>query len=202
MARCKSKRTMRRPRGPRPGAATIDAYRKTIVNHREKPDDPESPITGGLLYTRALLENGLPDEVAIAGTLVYQCPRCRVAGLPDSHGSRLALSGTADLPRGLYLSQNGRAAHTAGSGRRRKGQRDDIKWTLCAPCLGTVSGLRRGRCRRTLRWQSADGRRRLIPVSTSVKLPHSLSGLHAAFSRPFSLSPTLNTLAQAKRRAQ
>jgi len=74
--------------------------------HRERPDDPESPITGGLRYTRQLIEaTGLPDEAAIAASLRYECPHCR-ASLPDAPSSRAALSGTSEHPRGLYVSQN------------------------------------------------------------------------------------------------
>jgi hypothetical protein len=73
--------------------------------HRERDDDPESPISGGLRYERKFLETGLPDESAIAASLAYECPRCH-ARLPDLHGSRVALSGTMERPHGLYLAQN------------------------------------------------------------------------------------------------
>jgi hypothetical protein len=62
-------------------------------------------ITGGLRYTRATLESGLPDSTAIAASLAYECPHCH-ARLPDTAASRVALSGTAADPRGLYVSAN------------------------------------------------------------------------------------------------
>ena len=78
--------------------------------HREKEDDPESPIIGGIIYEKHYLESGLPDQQAIAAGLRYQCPRCRVARFSDTHGSRVALSGTAGEPCGVYVSQNSRPA--------------------------------------------------------------------------------------------
>lgn len=76
-------------------------------------DDAET-LTGGLRYTRAFDDNGLPDERAIAATLHYECPRCH-AHLPDTDSARLALSGTAAAPRGLYLSLNPSGhAHSVG----------------------------------------------------------------------------------------
>lgn len=73
---------------------------------RERPDDPESPIIGGLRYTRQFHpDTGLPDEAALAASLAYECPHCH-ARLPDIHASRVALSGTGAAPRGLYVCQN------------------------------------------------------------------------------------------------
>jgi len=76
--------------------------------HREKEDDPESPIIGGIRYERAFDADGLPDKNALAATLHHQCPRCR-AVLPDSEASRLALSGTCDKPIGVYVLKNANA---------------------------------------------------------------------------------------------
>lgn len=78
--------------------------------HRQNPADRESPIVGGFRYARRFhADTGLPDEAAIAATLVYECPHCH-AQLPDSHGSRIRLSGTAEAPRGLYVVQNSTSA--------------------------------------------------------------------------------------------
>jgi hypothetical protein len=85
---------------------TCKKYYEPKYTHREKEDDPESPIIGGLVYQRAFLESGLPDQTAIAASLVYQCPRCRVCRLQDHHGSRMELSGTASRPTGIYVSRN------------------------------------------------------------------------------------------------
>lgn len=74
--------------------------------HREKPDDKESPIIGGLLYDRTFLPNGLPHEAAIAARLRYKCPRCGSEKFPDNDGTRLALNGDYARPRGLYVIQN------------------------------------------------------------------------------------------------
>jgi hypothetical protein len=71
-------------------------------------------ITAGLRYEKHYLDSGLPDERAIAPTVYYECPRCH-AHLPDTDETRLALSGTADAPRGLYVMANARAyAHSPG----------------------------------------------------------------------------------------
>lgn len=67
-------------------------------------DDGETVIAG-LRYERAYLENGLPNERAIAASLRYECPHCN-APLPDTDTSRLALSGTAEHPRGMYVATN------------------------------------------------------------------------------------------------
>lgn len=80
-------------------------YHEPRYLHRARPDDPASPIIGGLRYERATLDNGLPHEARIAATLRYECPHCH-ATLPDAHGSRLALSGTANRPQGIYVLQN------------------------------------------------------------------------------------------------
>lgn len=74
--------------------------------HREKPDDKESPIIGGLLYDRTFLPNGLPHEQAIAARLRYKCPRCGSEKFPDNDGTRLALNGDYAHPRGVYVLQN------------------------------------------------------------------------------------------------
>lgn len=60
---------------------------------------------GGLIYETILRPDGLPNEPAIAATVRYRCPNCR-KDLPDTPGARLALSGTAARPRGIYVSMN------------------------------------------------------------------------------------------------
>lgn len=65
-------------------------------------------IVAGLRYERHYLENGLPDERAIAPTVAYECPRCH-ARHPDTDATRLAFSGTATAPRGIYVMANARA---------------------------------------------------------------------------------------------
>lgn len=65
-------------------------------------------IVAGLRWERHYLESGLPDERAIAPTVAYECPRCH-ARHPDTSATRLAFSGTADAPRGIYVMQNSRA---------------------------------------------------------------------------------------------
>jgi hypothetical protein len=69
----------------------------------------EDPATGkrigGLIYTRKMREDGLPDEGAIAESLRYVCPNCS-AEFKDSAASRAAHSGTADKPRGIYIAKN------------------------------------------------------------------------------------------------
>jgi hypothetical protein len=73
---------------------------------REKPDDRESPIIGGLLYERRFNEKGLPDQAAIAATLRYKCPRCGSEKFPDTPATRHALNGDYARPTGLYVCQN------------------------------------------------------------------------------------------------
>lgn len=76
-------------------------------------DDGET-IIAGLRYRRAYLDDGQPDEAAIRDSLHYECPRCH-AHSPDTEATRLAWSGTAAQPRGLYLAQNSRPyAHSVG----------------------------------------------------------------------------------------
>lgn len=70
-------------------------------------DDGET-ILAGLRWERHYLDNGLPDERAIAPTVAYECPRCH-ARHPDTETTRLAFSGTATAPRGLYVMHNARA---------------------------------------------------------------------------------------------
>lgn len=82
---------------------------ETRYLHREREDDPASPIIGGLRYTKAYRPDGLPDEAALATTLHHECPRCHDK-LPDTHGSRVLLSGTAEKPRGLYVMKNANPA--------------------------------------------------------------------------------------------
>lgn len=71
------------------------------------PPDPTAAgkpaIIGGLRYTRAFRADGHPDEAVIAASLVYECPHCH-ATYPDTHGTRVAFSGTAAAPRGLYVA--------------------------------------------------------------------------------------------------
>lgn len=62
-------------------------------------------IVAGLRWERHYLDNGLPDERAIAPTVRYECPRCH-ASHPDTEATRLAFSGTAAHPRGLYVITN------------------------------------------------------------------------------------------------
>lgn len=76
-------------------------------------------ITAGLRYTRAYLDDGQPDEAAIRASLHYECPRCH-AKLPDTEATRLAWSGTAEHPHGLYVITNPSAytdsfGHTFGA---------------------------------------------------------------------------------------
>ena len=71
--------------------------------HRNESGD----LIGGILFETVLRQDGLPDEGAIQASASYECPLCK-ARLPDSPGSRLALNGTADAPRGLYVAQNSR----------------------------------------------------------------------------------------------
>jgi len=77
--------------------------------HREKQDDPASPIVGGLRYEKRFLPNGMIDELAIAASLTYECPRCH-ARRPDSAATRALYSGTAERPRGIYVAKNPNAA--------------------------------------------------------------------------------------------
>lgn len=65
-------------------------------------------VVAGLRWERHYLDNDLPDERAIAPTVRYECPRCH-AQHPDTDATRLAFSGTAAAPRGLYVSHNPRA---------------------------------------------------------------------------------------------
>jgi hypothetical protein len=65
-------------------------------------------ILAGLRWERHFLENGLPDERAIAATVTYECPRCH-ARHPDTAATRLAFNGTIERPRGLYVMANARA---------------------------------------------------------------------------------------------
>ena len=80
-------------------------FYEPLYTHRERADDPESPLVGGIIYEKAFLDSGLPNQVAIAEKLRYQCPRCRSC-LPDTTGSRIQLSGTAESPRGIYVGKN------------------------------------------------------------------------------------------------
>lgn len=68
-------------------------------------DEKTGERIGGLVYETKFRDDGLPDEAAIAASVAYQCPRCSVK-LVDNAASRLALSGTADEPRGIYLGDN------------------------------------------------------------------------------------------------
>lgn len=62
---------------------------------------------GGVIFESVLRDDGLPDEAAIWASAVYQCPLCKVR-MPDSVGSRLALNGTSEAPRGVFVAQNSR----------------------------------------------------------------------------------------------
>lgn len=76
--------------------------------------EDEETILAGLRYEKHYLPDGQPDAAAIAPTLYYECPRCH-AHLPDTDATRLAWSGTATQPRGLYVMANPRAyAHSVG----------------------------------------------------------------------------------------
>jgi hypothetical protein len=72
-------------------------------------DEKTGELIGGLRYEKKFRPDGLPDEVAIAATLAYECPHCHVR-FPDTDGSRLLFSGTADAPRGIYVAMNAHAA--------------------------------------------------------------------------------------------
>jgi hypothetical protein len=65
-------------------------------------------ILAGLRWERHFLDNGLPDERAIAPTVAYECPHCH-ARHPDTDATRLAFNGTVEHPRGLYVMLNPRA---------------------------------------------------------------------------------------------
>jgi hypothetical protein len=69
------------------------------------PATQKPTIVGGIRYTRAWRDDGLPDETAIAATLRYECPRCHET-FPDTHGTRVQFSGTATAPRGIYVATN------------------------------------------------------------------------------------------------
>lgn len=62
-------------------------------------------IVAGIRYEKHYLDDGQPNERAISATLHYECPHCHIH-LPDSTATRLALSGTKDKPRGLYVATN------------------------------------------------------------------------------------------------
>lgn len=62
-------------------------------------------VIAGLRYEKHFLENGLPNERAIAASLHYECPHCHGKS-PDTPASRLAMSGTAENPRGKYIPMN------------------------------------------------------------------------------------------------
>lgn len=68
-------------------------------------DEKTGERNGGLTYKTVMREDGLPDESAIASSVVYRTPCCGTE-LPDTAASRLLLSGTADKPRGLFVSEN------------------------------------------------------------------------------------------------
>lgn len=71
----------------------------------EIKDEASGERRGGIVYTRAHLANGLPDPVALARTLAYQCPACRTR-FPDTPATRTAFNGTVAQPRGRYLALN------------------------------------------------------------------------------------------------
>lgn len=68
-------------------------------------ENSSEEIIGGVRYTKTLRIDGLPDEAAIKASTYYECPECHVH-LPNAPISRLALSGTAQEPRGLYVPAN------------------------------------------------------------------------------------------------
>ena len=68
-------------------------------------DEKTGERCGGMVYKTIFREDGLPDEGAIAATVVYECPHCRTQ-LPDTAASRLAMSGTASNPHGMYVMDN------------------------------------------------------------------------------------------------
>lgn len=68
-------------------------------------DTETGELIGGLRYEKHFKPDGLPDENAIGATLAYECPHCHLR-FPDTDASRLAFSGTADKPTGLYVMMN------------------------------------------------------------------------------------------------
>ena len=72
-------------------------------------DEKTGERHAGLVYETILRPDGLPNEPAISETVRYRCPKCH-KDLPDTAAARLALSGTAGKPRGIYISDNEYAA--------------------------------------------------------------------------------------------
>lgn len=78
---------------------------KLYLPRRTHLDEKTGERTAGLVYETILRPDGLPNEPAITATVRYRCPRC-LSDLPDTAAARLALSGTAQKPRGLYVQEN------------------------------------------------------------------------------------------------
>lgn len=78
-----------------------DAFFEPRFAHRNDAGD----LIGGIRFDTVLRADGLPDEAAIQASTVYECPRCHLR-LAPTPGSKLALNGTADQPRGLFIQQN------------------------------------------------------------------------------------------------
>lgn len=78
---------------------------RTFVARFSHEHEKTGERIGGVIYETHLDTNGNPDERKIAATVRHKCPHCGDE-LPDSPTSRLALSGTADDPRGCYIAMN------------------------------------------------------------------------------------------------
>jgi len=78
---------------------------KLFVDRFAHYSDDGQGIVGGLRYEKHYLDNGLPNERLIRESLVYECPHC-LTRLPDTDATRLALSGTIEQPRGMYVAMN------------------------------------------------------------------------------------------------
>lgn len=68
-------------------------------------DEKTGVIIGGLIYETHFVADDVPDEARIKATVRHRCPHCGHE-LPDTEASRLALSGTAEAPRGAYVATN------------------------------------------------------------------------------------------------
>lgn len=77
--------------------------------HYNVAADGTKTVIGGLRYDRKFLENGLPDEPAIAASIRYECPHCHSL-FANSPGTRQLFSGTAQKPAGMYVSMNANPA--------------------------------------------------------------------------------------------
>ena len=85
------------------------ACNQLFVPRRTHEDEKTGERIGGLVYETILRPDGLPNEPAIARTVRYRCPRCSHE-MPDTAASRRQLNGTAERPRGIFVSENEYAA--------------------------------------------------------------------------------------------